>query len=183
VIFSSSAAVYGDSPELPKREDMLPEPKSPYAAAKLAGEYYCRVFQEIYGIKTTVLRYFNVFGPRQDPNSEYAAVIPKFITSILSGKNPIIFGDGEQTRDFVYVADVVKANILASSSHVTGIFNIASGKSTSLNGLIRILVDITGKEVKPVYKEARSGDIRHSLARIENAGNIEYTPDYSRSRP
>jgi UDP-glucose 4-epimerase len=178
VVLASSAAVYGSSPQLPKKEDMIPEPISPYAISKLAGEHYAQVFQEIYGIETVSLRYFNVFGPRQDPSSQYSGVISRFISALIAGEKPIIYGDGEQTRDFVYVKDVVKANILASRSG-TGIFNIASGKSTSLNSLAAIIAKIIGKKVDLSYETARPGDIRHSLADISRARSLDYFPDYS----
>ncbi|MFA6672899.1 MAG: NAD-dependent epimerase/dehydratase family protein, partial [Methanoculleus sp.] len=135
VVAASTSAIYGEDPTFPKLETMAPRPLSPYAVSKLAGEYYGKVFSDLYGIRTTFLRYFNVFGPRQDPNSEYAAVIPKFITRLLAGKPPIIYGDGEQTRDFIFVADVVRANILAMESDASGIFNIAGGRRISLNEL------------------------------------------------
>ena len=179
VVFASSAAVYGDSPLLPKREDMRPEPKSPYAAGKLAGEGFCMAFNEVYGMRNVALRYFNVYGPRQDPNCEYAAVIPKFVSAYLAGDAPVIFGDGEQTRDFVYVKDVVRANILASKAGVPGVYNIASGKRTSLNELSRLVKEITGSEIDPVYSEARAGDIRDSVADIGLAEEIGYYPKYT----
>ncbi len=179
VVFASSAAVYGDSPLLPKREDMRPEPKSPYAASKLAGEGYCIAFNEVYGMRNVVLRYFNVYGPRQDPNSEYAAVIPKFVSAYLAGDAPVIFGDGVQTRDFVYVKDVVRANILASEGSCSGVYNIASGTRTSLNELSGLVKKITGSELEPVYSEARAGDIRDSVADISLAENLGYSPKYT----
>jgi len=179
VVFASSAAVYGDSPLLPKREDMRPEPKSPYAVSKLAGEGFCLAFNEVYGMRNVALRYFNVYGPRQDPNSEYAAVIPKFVSAYLAGEAPVIFGDGEQTRDFVYVKDVVRANILASEGSVQGVYNIASGTRTSLNELSGIIKEITGSEVEAVYSEPRAGDIRDSVADIEAAKIIGYSPEYT----
>lgn len=178
VILASSAAVYGSSPRLPKREDMMPEPKSPYAVSKLAGEYYARVFQELYGLETVALRYFNVFGPKQDPSSEYSGVISRFITILLEGRQPVIYGDGEQTRDFVYVADVVRANILASESHVCGVFNIASGRSISLNSLAKKIGELLAREVRPRYEASRPGDIKHSLADISKAQVIGYFPNY-----
>jgi UDP-glucose 4-epimerase len=173
---ASTAAVYGTSPQLPKREDMRPDPRSPYAVAKLAGEHYASVFQELYGLETTALRFFNVFGPRQDPSSEYSGVISRFISAVLKGEQPVIYGDGEQTRDFVFVQDVVRACILASESRATGVFNVARGESTSLNQLLKALASITGKEVQPMYAKARSGDIRHSLADILKAREIGYRP-------
>ena len=178
VVQASSAAVYGSSPELPKREDMLPYPQSPYAVTKLAAEHYARVFQELYGLETVSLRYFNVFGPKQDPTSEYSGVISRFISALLNNEQPVIYGDGEQTRDFVYVSDVVKANIIASRS-VTGVYNIACQKSISLNTLVEVMGKILGKEVHPRYESPRSGDIRHSMADIGRAKGIGYNPDYS----
>lgn len=179
VVFASSAAVYGDSPTLPKREDMRPEPKSLYAVSKLAGEGFCLAFNEVYGMRNVVLRYFNVYGPRQDPNSEYAAVIPKFVSAYLAGKAPVIFGDGEQTRDFVYVKDVVRANILASEAGVPGVYNIASGARTSLNELAEMIRKISGSEVRPIYSEARAGDIRDSVADVTKARKIGFQPEYA----
>jgi len=164
VVFSSSSAVYGDEPTLPKREEMTPVPLSPYAVSKLAGEYYCRVFSELFGVKTVSLRYFNVFGPRQDPQSEYAAVIPKFITRLLNHQAPLIFGDGKQTRDFVYVKDVVQANLLAMQSTETGTFNIGSGQKIDLTTLAGDLARIMDIHVPPVYGEPRPGDIRDSVS-------------------
>jgi UDP-glucose 4-epimerase len=178
VILASSAAVYGSSPQLPKTETMPPEPISPYAVTKLAGELYAKNFQELYGLQTVSLRYFNVFGPKQDPSSEYSGVISRFISALLSGNQPTIYGDGMQTRDFVYVKDVVKANILASHS-ATGVYNIASGKSTSLNTLVATIANIIGVEPHPLYAAPRPGDIRHSLADISRARSMGYSPDYS----
>lgn len=179
VVMASSASVYGFSPELPKREDMMPDPRSPYAISKLAGEHYARVFQDLYGLETVALRYFNVFGPKQDPSSEYSGVISRFISALLKGEHPVIYGDGEQTRDYVYVVDVVKANILASRGSTTGVFNIACAQSTSLNVLAAKIGDILGIEVKPRYEAPRPADIRHSLADISKARSLGYIPDYS----
>jgi len=179
MILASSVAVYGSSPDLPKREDMMPEPRSPYAVTKLAGEHYAQVFQEIYGLETVALRYFNVFGPKQDPSSEYSGVISRFITALLKGEQPVIYGDGEQTRDFVYVADVVKANILASHGRTSGIFNIACGKSISLNFLAQTIGEILARPVRPRYEAPRPADIRHSLADIGQAESLGYFPDFS----
>lgn len=179
VIFASSSSVYGDTPTLPKREDMKPNPKSPYAVSKLVGEYYCRVFSDVYGLSTICLRYFNVFGPRQNPDSEYAAVIPRFTTRILNGKPPIIYGDGMHTRDFTYVKDVVKANILAMESNTEGIFNIACGRRVSLNDLAHALMGLIGTEMDPIYESPKPGDIKDSLADISSAGEaIGYKPDF-----
>jgi UDP-glucose 4-epimerase len=172
VVFSSSSAIYGDEPTLPKREDMLPVPLSPYAVSKLAGEQYCNVFSALFGMKTVSLRYFNVFGPRQDPHSEYAAVIPKFITRLLDNQPPVIFGDGMQSRDFVYVKDVVQANILAMQSLKTGTFNIGSGKSTDLNTLARSIAEIMKVKISPVYEKPRTGDIHDSVSDITRAKKI-----------
>jgi len=180
VVFSSSSAVYGDEPTLPKREDMPPVPLSPYAVSKLAGEYYCKVFFELFGLKTVSLRYFNVFGPRQDPLSEYAAVIPKFITRLLHHQPPLIFGDGKQTRDFVYVKDVVQANLLAMQSTKTGTFNIGSGESIDLNTLARTLAEIMKVTISPLYEKPRSGDIRDSVSDITAAKkSLGYRTSYS----
>ena len=180
VVYASSSAVYGDEPTLPKREDMKPHPKSPYAVGKITGEYYARVFSEIYGLKTVCLRYFNVFGPRQDPASQYAAVIPIFIARIMEGKPPVIFGDGNQTRDFAFVRDVVKANILAMEKEsAEGVFNIACERRTSLNQLAGHIMDIIGFKAEPVYDKPRQGDIMDSLADITAARReLNYEPDY-----
>ena len=179
VIYASSSSVYGDTPELPKREDMKPDPKSPYAVAKLAGEYYCRVFNEIYGLKTVALRYFNVYGPRQDPSSDYAAVIPKFANRIMAGKAPIIYGDGEQTRDFTFVRDVVQANVLAMESDAIGVFNVATGTRISVNDLAGMVMGIIGNRVDCVHEEPRAGDVRDSLGDISRAhAGFGYAPRY-----
>jgi len=171
VVYASSSSVYGDSPTLPKQEDMLPAPKSPYAVSKLAGEHYCRAFTEVYGLETVCLRYFNVFGPRQDPASQYSAVIPKFITAILQGETPTIYGDGHQSRDFTYVSDVVQANLLAATvPGVAGrVFNVACGQRYTLLNLIAILNDILGTHITSVHTAPRPGDVRHSLADITAA--------------
>jgi len=180
VVFSSSSAVYGNEPTLPKREDMPPVPLSPYAVSKLAGEYYCGVFSKLFGVKTVSLRYFNVFGPRQDPQAEYAAVIPKFITRLLKHQAPLIFGDGKQTRDFVYVTDVIRANLLAMQSNKTGIFNIGSGQSIDLNTLAHTLAEIMEITIPPVHEKPRSGDIRDSVSDITAAKKtLGYKPGFS----
>jgi len=176
VIFASSSSVYGDIPTLPKREDMVPQPLSPYAVTKLAGECYCQVFHQVYGLPTVCLRYFNVYGPRQDPNSQYAAVIPSFIKRALEGNPPIIFGDGEQTRDFTFVKDTVEASILAAESDARGLFNIAQGERITINELARLVISIVGKNMEPVHQEPRPGDIRHSLADISRARAFGYEP-------
>ncbi|HOJ96941.1 MAG TPA: SDR family oxidoreductase [Methanospirillum sp.] len=180
VVCASSASVYGDSPVLPKIETMLPCPLSPYGVTKLTGEHYARVFSELYGLQTVSLRYFNVFGPRQDPQSEYAAVIPKFISRILRHESVLIYGDGSQTRDFVYVKDVVQANIRAMESNAEGIFNIACQKSIGLNALAAMIMDIIGIEVPVLYDPPRHGDIHDSLADIRRAAeSFGYTPKYT----
>jgi UDP-glucose 4-epimerase len=177
VVAASSSSVYGDTPILPKHESMAPNPLSPYAVTKYAGECYGKVFSELYGIRTVFLRYFNVFGPRQDPKSEYAAVIPKFITRLLDGQSPTIFGDGEQTRDFTFVDDVVQANIKAMQSDARGAYNIACGRRISLNELANSLMEIMGVDCKPIYESPRAGDIRDSLADISLAkASFGYDP-------
>ena len=179
VIYASSCAVYGDTPTLPQGEDMLPSPQSPYAVNKLAGEYYCQVFSQTYGLATVCLRYFNVYGPRQDPGSQYAAVIPRFIRGALEGGSLTIFGEGEQTRDFIFVKDVVEANILAAEGTANGVFNIGGGQGITINELANLVLDITGSKVAPSYQEPRPGDIRHSLADITKAKTFGYEPKYS----
>jgi len=166
-VFSSSSSVYGETLVLPKQETMLPQPLSPYALSKLAGEHYSRIFHELYGLTTFALRYFNVFGPRQDPASPYAAVIPLFIAALRENRSPTIFGDGEQTRDFTFVEDIVRANLdcLAAPPEAAGqVYNVARGDRVSINQLAELLRTMMGKEAKPQYTEARPGDIRHSQA-------------------
>lgn len=176
VIYASSSAVYGDSPIQPLREDMLPSPQSPYAVTKLAGEYYCQVFHHVYALPTVCLRYFNVYGPRQDPESPYASVIPRFISRVSQGSPPVILGDGEQTRDFTFIGDTVGANILAAESDAIGVFNIGGGESVTINQLARLIIGLLGSSVEPVYGELRPGDIRHSLADISKANTFGYEP-------
>jgi len=180
VVYASSTAVYGDSEELPKQEDMHPEPKSPYAANKLAGEYYCRVYNDLYGMETVGLRYFNIFGPRQDPNSDYAAVVPIFVRCALEDRPATVFGDGEQTRDFTYVENAVQANLLAAkvSGAAGSVFNIGCGESYTLNTLLDMLGSILEKRVDREYTSPRAGDVRHSAADISRAREIlGYSPD------
>ncbi len=179
VVYASSSSVYGDTPTLPKKEDMVPHPQSPYAVSKLAGEHYCRVFQEVYGLATACLRYFNVYGPRQNPDSQYAAVIPRFIRWASEGSPLIIFGDGEQTRDFTFIADAVEADILAAEGNASGVFNIGRGKSITINELAKLVIKLTGNNVEPVHQEPREGDIRHSLADISKAKTLGYEPRYN----
>ena len=179
VVFASSSSVYGDTPTLPKVEDMTPNPQSPYAVTKLTGEYYCQVFRRVYNIPTVCLRYFNVYGPKQDPESQYAAVIPKFITSVMNGQSPIIFGDGEQSRDFTYIKDVAEANILAAESDATGIFNIGNGKSITINQLAKLTINLLGNHsITPIHEEPRQGDVKDSLAEITRAKTFGYSPKY-----
>ena len=171
VVYASSSSVYGDSPTLPKHETMTPRPKSPYAVSKLTAEYYCQVFTEVYGLETVSLRYFNVFGPRQDPTSHYAAVIPIFITALLQGQPVTVHGDGLQSRDFTYVSNNVEANLLAATAPDVsgGIFNIACGKRYTLLELLDVLSNIIEVKVEKVHTEPRPGDVRHSLASISQA--------------
>ncbi|MGQ9739099.1 MAG: SDR family oxidoreductase [Armatimonadota bacterium] len=172
VVYAASSSAYGDTPTLPKVETMLPSPLSPYAVSKLVGEYYCQVFTRVYGLETVSLRYFNVFGPRQNPDSQYAAVIPKFITAALKGEPLTVFGDGEQSRDFTYIENVVQANLLAmeSSRAVGKVYNVACGGRYTLNELIRQLEAILGHKLEVKYLPPRAGDVKHSEASIEIAG-------------
>jgi nucleoside-diphosphate-sugar epimerase len=174
LIFAASSSAYGDLPELPKREAVRPEPLSPYAANKLMGEYYLRVFSLCYGLETLSLRYFNVFGPRQDPKSEYAAAIPAFVTSILKDEPPVIYGDGEQTRDFTYIDNVVQANMLAAKAPKTNgeVVNVACGESVTVNQIIGQINKLVGKNVKCKYVPTRPGDVKHSLADISAARKL-----------
>ena len=178
VIYASSCAIYGNNSVVPNREDIAPDPQSPYAVTKLAAEYYCDVFNRVYGLPTICLRYFNVYGSRQDHNSQYAAVIPKFIQRILDGKSPVIYGDGEQSRDFVFVKDIVEANLLAAESEFRGVFNIGTGESYSLNQLADILARIKGSTIRPIYEAPRVGDVRHSVADISKAKMLDFNPKY-----
>ncbi len=179
LIFATSCAVYGDSTVPPISETAQPDPGSPYAVAKLACEYYCSVFNKLFNLPSASLRYFNVYGPRQNPDSEYAAVIPKFIVKALSCESPVIYGDGLQTRDFVFVKDVVRANIVAAESRETGIFNIGSGRGISINELAATVISLTGKNIGLKYAPVREGDIKYSHASIEKARKINYKPEYS----
>jgi nucleoside-diphosphate-sugar epimerase len=172
VIYAASSSAYGDQPELPKHEDMKPAPLSPYAVAKLVGEYYCQVFTRVYGLETVSLRYFNVFGPRQDPTSQYSGVISRFMSALTNGAEPVIYGDGEQSRDFTYISNVVEANLRAAVSRdaVGEIINIANGHRTTLNQLLETMKTVTGKsQVTARYELARVGDVRDSLADLTRA--------------
>ncbi len=182
VVVASSSSVYGDDPGLPKKENRVGKPLSPYALSKSVCEEYCRLFYRLYGLETVCLRYFNVFGPRQDPQSEYAAVIPRFCTRLLAGSRPTIFGDGNQSRDFTFIANVVDANWTAAShSSAPGeVFNIGCGTQTSLNQLLHDLNQILGTHIEPTYEPARTGDIRHSVADIGKAKKLmDYSPAVS----
>ena len=172
VVYAASSSAYGDQPTLPKAEQMLPDPLSPYAVAKLVGEYYCQVFTRVYGLETVSLRYFNVFGPRQDPGSQYSGVVSRFISMLLSNERPVIYGDGEQSRDFTYIDNVVSANLKAASAKEASgkVINVANGERITLNQLLAELKDLTGKQdVTAEYREPRVGDVRHSLADISLA--------------
>jgi UDP-glucose 4-epimerase len=181
VVYAASSSAYGDTPTLPKREDMIPNPISPYAVAKLTGEYYMKSFWRCYGLETVSLRYFNIFGPRQDPTSPYSGVLAKFITQMLSNEQPTIFGDGTQSRDFTYVENVVNANLLACTApadEVAGrMFNIATGSRIDLNETFRVLKKLTGHSGEPKYGPEREGDVKHSLADLSLARkHLGYQP-------
>lgn len=184
-VFASSSSVYGDDEILPKKEGLEGAPLSPYAVTKLVGEKYCQVFSRVFGLSTISLRYFNIFGPRQDPYSQYAAVIPLFITQIIQGERPVIFGDGEQSRDFTYVANIVEANRLAIQvPEISGeIINVACGNKTTVNQLFESVRKILKKDIDPIHQDPRPGDIRHSYADITKArGVLKYEPGISLSR-
>jgi nucleoside-diphosphate-sugar epimerase len=179
VVYAASSSAYGETEILPKNEDMAPSPLSPYAASKLFGEYYCQVFARVYSLETVSLRYFNVFGPRQDPSSPYSGVISKFVTALLKGETPVIYGDGEQSRDFTYIANVVDANLRAaeSNSAIGQVLNLGIGERVTLNQLLAELQKIIGGRQRPRYEEMRAGDVRHSLADITRAKElIGYSP-------
>jgi len=173
-IYAASSSAYGDTPTLPKAEAMSPMPLSPYAVSKLAGEHYCSCFTHVYGLETISLRYFNVFGPRQDPNSPYAAVIPAFVSRMVRGRRPIVFGDGEQSRDFCYIENVLSANVLAfQAPKLNGeAVNIACGERITLNHIIELINRHLGTNIKPEYQDPRPGDVRHSLAAIDAARRV-----------
>jgi nucleoside-diphosphate-sugar epimerase len=178
-VYAASSSAYGDSPTMPKVETMITNPKSPYAAAKLFGEYYCSVFSQVFGLDTISLRYFNVFGPYQDPTSQYAAAIPAFVTSILRDQSPTVYGDGEQSRDFTFIDNVIHANLLAARAEKTGgqVVNIACGQRITINAIMDMINEMTGHQVKPTYAPTRAGDVKHSLADIGKAKSlIGYEP-------
>ena len=180
VVYAGSSSAYGDQPELPKREDMRPDPLSPYAVAKLVGEYYCQVFSRVYGMETVSLRYFNVFGPRQDPGSQYSGVISRFITALLNGEQAVIYGDGGQSRDFTHISNVVDANLRAAESMaaIGKVINIANGERTTINNVFETLKTLTGKtEARAEYAAPRTGDVRDSVADVKLARSLlGYTP-------
>lgn len=179
VIYASSSSVYGNTPSLPQREDMKPDPLSPYALTKLAGEYYCNIFKQLYGLSTVCLRYFNVYGPRQDPHSQYAMVVPAFIDRISRGLLPVIFGDGQQSRDFTFIQDVIQANLLAAETDAQGVYNTGGGRNITINRLAETILELMGKKLKPVYEQPRPGDARHTLADISKARSFGYKPEWS----
>jgi nucleoside-diphosphate-sugar epimerase len=174
VVYAASSSAYGDTETLPKVETMPVNPRSPYALQKYAGEVYCRLYNELYGLETVALRYFNVFGPRQDPQSEYAAVVPRFISACLLRRAPTVYGDGEQTRDFTFVADVVRANLAAADAPKAPgeVINVAGGRQISLNGLLASIQRVVGSAITPRHDAARVGDVRHSLADLRRAGEL-----------
>lgn len=179
LVYAASSSAYGENPELPKREDMPSRAISPYGLMKYVGEEYCRLFTQLYGLETVSLRYFNVFGPRQDPSSQYSGVLSRFITAMLAGKRPVIFGDGEQSRDFTFVANVVQGNLLACQAPgVAGrMYNLACGQRINLNEVVAQLNSILGTALEPIYEASRVGDIKHSLADIARAkAELRYTP-------
>jgi len=171
-VYASSSSAYGDAPTLPKVESQPTAPLSPYAVSKLTGEQYCRIFTPLYGLETVSLRYFNIFGPRQDPESQYAAVIPKFVTAVDAGRSPVVFGDGKQSRDFTYIDNAVQANLLACDAPASAAglaYNVACGASATLLDVLALIGTILGKPVKPVHEAPRAGDVKHSLASIDLA--------------
>jgi len=173
-VYAASSSAYGDTPTLPKVETMTPAPLSPYAVGKLVGEYYCSVFSSVFGLETISLRYFNVFGPHQDPASQYAAAIPAFVTAILQDRRPTVYGDGEQSRDFTYIDNVVEANLLAARARKTHgeVVNVACGEAVTVNAIIEAINDLLGKHIRPIYEPSRPGDVKHSLADITAARNL-----------
>ncbi len=177
--FSTSAAIYGDNPEVPKRETMFPEPKSPYAITKLDGEYYCKMFTDTGRLQTACLRYFNVFGPRQDPKSAYAAAVPIFTAKAVANEPLTIFGDGEQTRDFIFVKDIVAANVFMATHEFTGVYNIAYGGRITINDLAKEIIAQTGSSSEIVHLPERAGDVKHSMAAIDKLKATGFRPTYN----
>jgi UDP-glucose 4-epimerase len=174
VVYAGSSSAYGETPTLPKVETMATAPLSPYAVSKLTGEHYCQVYARAFGVETVVLRYFNVFGPRQDPNSQYAAVIPRFVTAALEGRRPVIFGDGTQSRDFCYIDNVIEANLLAADAREASgkVFNVACGRATDLNQVVKLIAGALNTSLDPTYETGRVGDVKHSLADITAARKV-----------
>ena len=177
--FSTSAAIYGDNPVVPKLETMIPEPKSPYAITKLDGEYYCNMFTREGKLQTACLRYFNVFGPRQDPKSAYAAAIPIFTAKAVANEDITIYGDGEQTRDFIYVKDIVEANVFMAMNDFTGVYNIAYGKKITINDLVKEIVKVTNSQSKVIHLDERPGDVKHSMAGVEKLAATGFKPKHT----
>ena len=177
--FSTSAAIYGDNPVVPKLETMIPEPKSPYAITKLDGEYYCNMFTREGKLQTACLRYFNVFGPRQDPKSAYAAAIPIFTAKAVANEDITIYGDGEQTRDFIYVKDIVEANVFMAMNDFTGVYNIAYGKKITINDLVKEIVKVTNSQSKVVHLDERPGDVKHSMAGVDKLASTGFKPKHT----
>ena len=177
--FSTSAAIYGDNPVVPKLETMIPEPKSPYAITKLDGEYYCNMFTREGKLQTACLRYFNVFGPRQDPKSAYAAAIPIFTAKAVANEDITIYGDGEQTRDFISVKDIVEANVFMAMNDFTGVYNIAYGKKITINDLVKEIVKVTNSKSKVVHLDERPGDVKHSMAGVEKLASTGFKPKHT----
>ena len=177
--FSTSAAIYGDNPVVPKLETMIPEPKSPYAITKLDGEYSCNMFTREGKLQTACLRYFNVFGPRQDPKSAYAAAIPIFTAKAVANEDITIYGDGEQTRDFIYVKDIVEANVFMAMNDFTGVYNIAYGSKITINDLVKEIVKVTNSKSKVIHLDERPGDVKHSMAGVEKLASTGFKPKHT----
>ncbi|MBE6379982.1 MAG: NAD-dependent epimerase/dehydratase family protein [Lentisphaerae bacterium] len=177
--FSTSAAIYGDNPIVPKVESMIPEPKSPYAITKLDGEYYCNMFTREGRLQTACLRYFNVFGPRQDPKSAYAAAIPIFTAKAVANEDITIYGDGEQTRDFIYVKDIVEANVFMAMNDFTGVYNIAYGQKITINDLVQEILKATNSQSKVVHLDERPGDVKHSMAAVDKLKSTGFVPKHT----
>ena len=182
VVCASSSAVYGNPTKLPTKEDDALNPLSPYAVSKLIGEYYCNIFNKLYGLSTVCLRYFNVYGPRQDPFSEYANAITSFIQRAANDLPPIVYGDGEQTRDFVYIEDIVSANTILADSSFAPIYNIGSGNSIAINKIAELIINLFGSKNQPTYKKARIGDIKHTLADITRIKSLGFVPEWNLSQ-
>jgi UDP-glucose 4-epimerase len=179
VVYASSCAVYGDRPVIPTTEDTPTEPRSPYAITKLSGEHYCRIFRQVYDLNTVSLRLFNVYGPGQEQDSPYSAVIPAFIKRVSAGSPPVIYGDGSQTRDLTFITDAVEAIMLAAESEASGVYNIGRGESITIGRLARLIISLSGKNLEPIYEKPRAGDVMHSLADISRARAFGYKTEYN----